>query len=125
MMSTSTCVNTGSLCLYPPPGDTSQGCPGIWARALLPSGPAVSRGAWGEGQLAQTAASPAAGGSIFSHKEGATLHSLPSPHEAWNRLHRAPPSFPTPPPWPKPVDSERVSALTNHDRELDKGRGER
>ncbi|XP_006910106.1 fibrosin-1-like protein, partial [Pteropus alecto] len=66
-----------------------------------------------------------AGGSIFSHKEGSTLHSLPSPHEAWNRLHRAPPSFPTPPSWPKPVDSERVSALTNHDRELDKGREER
>ncbi|XP_039735132.1 fibrosin-1-like protein isoform X2 [Pteropus medius] len=66
-----------------------------------------------------------AGGSILSHKEGSTLHSLPSPHEAWNRLHRAPPSFPTPPSWPKPVDSERVSALTNHDRELDKGREER
>ncbi|XP_036076772.1 fibrosin-1-like protein isoform X3 [Rousettus aegyptiacus] len=69
--------------------------------------------------------SHALSGSIFSHKEGSTLHSLPSPHEAWNRLHRVPPSFPTPPPWPKPVDSERVSALTNHDRELDKGREER
>ncbi|KAM7050932.1 fibrosin-1-like protein isoform 3-T3 [Molossus nigricans] len=65
-----------------------------------------------------------AGGSIFAPKEGSTLHGLPSPHEAWNRLHRAPPSFPTPPPWPKPVDAERVSALTNHDRELDKGREE-
>lgn len=91
---------------------------------LLPSTPAASRGERG-GRLAQTPASPAAGGSIFSHKEGSTLHSLPSPHEAWNRLHRVPPSFPTPPPWPKPVDSERVSALTNHDRELDKGREER
>ncbi|XP_048199164.1 fibrosin-1-like protein isoform X12 [Perognathus longimembris pacificus] len=64
------------------------------------------------------------GGSIFASKEGSTLHSLPSPHEAWNRLHRAPPSFPTPPPWPKPMDAERVPALTNHDRELDKGREE-
>uniref|UniRef100_A0A452G9J6 Fibrosin like 1 n=1 Tax=Capra hircus TaxID=9925 RepID=A0A452G9J6_CAPHI len=61
---------------------------------------------------------------IFAPKEGPTLHGLPSPHEAWNRLHRAPPSFPTPPPWPKPLDAERVSALTNHDRELDKGKEE-
>uniref|UniRef100_A0A480HVV7 Fibrosin-1-like protein isoform X1 n=2 Tax=Sus scrofa TaxID=9823 RepID=A0A480HVV7_PIG len=64
-------------------------------------------------------------GGIFAPKEGPTLHSLTSPHEAWNRLHRAPPSFPTPPPWPKPIDTERVSALTNHDREPDKGKEER
>ncbi|XP_070255299.1 fibrosin-1-like protein isoform X7 [Myotis yumanensis] len=63
-----------------------------------------------------------AGSSLFAPKEGSALHSLPSPQEAWSRLHRAPPSFPTPPPWPKPVDTERVSALTNHDREPDKGR---
>uniref|UniRef100_A0A8C0DZS3 Fibrosin like 1 n=1 Tax=Balaenoptera musculus TaxID=9771 RepID=A0A8C0DZS3_BALMU len=65
------------------------------------------------------------GGGLFAPKEGPTLHGLPSPREAWNRLHRAPPSFPTPPSWPKPVDAERVSALTNHDRELDKSREER
>ncbi|KAM9194844.1 fibrosin-1-like protein isoform 10-T10 [Dugong dugon] len=64
-------------------------------------------------------------GSVFAHKEGSSLHGLPSPQEAWSRLHRAPPSFPTPPPWPKPVDAERVSTLTNHDREPDKGREER
>uniref|UniRef100_A0A8C3YI65 Fibrosin like 1 n=1 Tax=Catagonus wagneri TaxID=51154 RepID=A0A8C3YI65_9CETA len=64
-------------------------------------------------------------GGIFAPKEGPTLHGLTSPHEAWNRLHRAPPSFPTPPPWPKPIDAERVSALTNHDREPDKGKEER
>ncbi|XP_036159299.1 fibrosin-1-like protein isoform X15 [Myotis myotis] len=63
-----------------------------------------------------------AGSSLFAPKEGSALHGLPSPQEAWSRLHRAPPSFPTPPPWPKPVDTERVSALTNHDREPDKGR---
>ncbi|XP_027432057.2 fibrosin-1-like protein isoform X7 [Zalophus californianus] len=67
----------------------------------------------------------AQGSSIFAPKESSVLHGLPSPHEAWNRLHRAPPSFPTPPPWPKPVDPDRVSALTNHDREPDKGREER
>lgn len=68
---------------------------------------------------------PAPTGGIFAPKEGPTLHGLTSPHEAWNRLHRAPPSFPTPPPWPKPIDTERVSALTNHDREPDKGKEER
>ncbi|XP_064434212.1 fibrosin-1-like protein isoform X9 [Mirounga angustirostris] len=67
----------------------------------------------------------AQGSGIFAPKESSVLHGLPSPHEAWNRLHRAPPSFPTPPPWPKPVDPDRVSALTNHDREPDKGREER
>ncbi|XP_055462352.1 fibrosin-1-like protein isoform X9 [Psammomys obesus] len=64
------------------------------------------------------------GGSIFAPKEGTALLGLPSPHDAWNRLHRVPPSFPTPPPWPKPVDTERLSALTNHDREPDKGQEE-
>ena len=68
---------------------------------------------------------PAPTGGIFAPKEGPTLHGLTSPHEAWNRLHRAPPAFPTPPPWPKPIDTERVSALTNHDREPDKGKEER
>ncbi|KAI4536155.1 hypothetical protein MG293_013547 [Ovis ammon polii] len=76
------------------------------------------------GGLGSHALTPSSGG-IFAPKEGPTLHGLPSPHEAWNRLHRAPPSFPTPPPWPKPLDAERVSALTNHDRELDKGKEER
>ncbi|XP_030677588.1 fibrosin-1-like protein isoform X11 [Nomascus leucogenys] len=66
----------------------------------------------------------APGGSIFAPKEGSSVHGLPSPHEAWNRLHRAPPSFPAPPPWPKSVDVERVSALTNHDREPDNGKEE-
>ncbi|TEA41418.1 hypothetical protein DBR06_SOUSAS7910102, partial [Sousa chinensis] len=75
------------------------------------------------GGLGRHALTP--GGSLFAPKEGPTLHGLPSPREAWNRLHRAPPSFPTPPPWPKPVDAEQVSALTNHDRELDKSREER
>ncbi|XP_035145977.1 fibrosin-1-like protein isoform X19 [Callithrix jacchus] len=66
----------------------------------------------------------APGGSIFAPKEGSSVHGLPSSHDAWNRLHRAPPSFPAPPPWPKSVDAERVSALTNHDREMDNGKEE-
>ncbi|XP_054384445.1 fibrosin-1-like protein isoform X13 [Pongo abelii] len=74
------------------------------------------------GGLGSHALAPA--GSIFAPKEGSSVHGLPSPHEAWNRLHRAPPSFPAPPPWPKSVDAERVSALTNHDREPDNGKEE-
>ncbi|XP_051692809.2 fibrosin-1-like protein isoform X9 [Oryctolagus cuniculus] len=62
------------------------------------------------------------GSSVFASKDGSSLHSLPSAHEAWNRLQRAPASFPTPPPWPKPVEAERVPALT---KQLDKGQEER
>ena len=96
---------------------------------LLPSSPAVVQGTLSGGRDAVLAShsrpSPAQGSGIFAPKESSALHGLPSSHEAWNRLHRAPPSFPTPPPWPKPVDPDRVSALTNHDREPDKGREER
>uniref|UniRef100_A0A8D0BMJ6 Fibrosin like 1 n=1 Tax=Salvator merianae TaxID=96440 RepID=A0A8D0BMJ6_SALMN len=55
--------------------------------------------------------------SIFAHKEGPNVQSFSNPHEPWNRLHRTPPSFPTPPQWPKPGDSERSSSVTNHDRD--------
>ncbi|XP_075754480.1 fibrosin-1-like protein isoform X2 [Pelodiscus sinensis] len=58
--------------------------------------------------------------SIFAHKDGPNLQSFNNPHEPWNRLHRTPPSFPTPPQWPKPGDSERSSSLTNHDRERER-----
>ncbi|XP_075036686.1 putative fibrosin-1 [Mixophyes fleayi] len=34
---------------------------------------------------------------MFSHKESPMGHSFPSPHDPWNRLHRAPPSFPAAP----------------------------
>uniref|UniRef100_A0A5F8GZH6 Fibrosin like 1 n=1 Tax=Monodelphis domestica TaxID=13616 RepID=A0A5F8GZH6_MONDO len=63
--------------------------------------------------------------SIFAHKEATTLQSFSNPHEPWNRLHRTPPSFPTPPQWPKPGDPERSSALSNHDRDPEKGKEER
>ncbi|XP_059105307.1 fibrosin-1-like protein isoform X11 [Peromyscus eremicus] len=81
-----------------------------------------SLGSHAFGGLGSHALTP--GSSIFAPKEGTALLGLPSPHDAWNRLHRAPPSFPTPPPWPKPMDTERFSALTNHDREPDKGQEE-
>ncbi|XP_070806689.1 fibrosin-1-like protein isoform X1 [Pituophis catenifer annectens] len=57
--------------------------------------------------------------SIFAHKDGPNVQSFGSPHEPWNRLHRTPPSFPTPPQWPKPGDAERSSSVTNHDRDRD------
>ncbi|XP_058850115.1 autism susceptibility gene 2 protein-like isoform X8 [Acipenser ruthenus] len=59
--------------------------------------------------------------SVFGHKEGHGLPGFSSPHhDTWNRLHRAPPSFPTPPQWPKAADVERSSSVTNHDRERDR-----
>ncbi|XP_051017717.1 fibrosin-1-like protein isoform X5 [Acomys russatus] len=82
-----------------------------------------SLGSHAFGGLGSHALTP--GSSIFTPKEGTALLGLPSPREAWNRLHRVPPSFPTPPPWPKPLDAEHLSALTNHDREPDKGQAER
>ncbi|XP_067295484.1 autism susceptibility gene 2 protein homolog isoform X10 [Pseudorasbora parva] len=61
--------------------------------------------------------------SVFGPKEGPGLHGLSSPHhDTWNRLHRTPPSFPTPPQWPKSVDAERSSSANSHDRERDRER---
>ncbi|KAG8455966.1 hypothetical protein GDO86_001961, partial [Hymenochirus boettgeri] len=55
--------------------------------------------------------------SLFAHKDSPTLQSFTSAHEPWNRLHRTPPSFPTPPQWSKIGDQERCSSVNNHDRE--------
>ncbi|XP_072325000.1 autism susceptibility gene 2 protein isoform X12 [Scyliorhinus torazame] len=60
-----------------------------------------------------------ASNSMFGHKEGPGMQTLNSAHEPWNRLHRTPPSFPTPPQWPKPGEPERSSSVTNHDRDRD------
>ncbi|KAK2168638.1 hypothetical protein LSH36_15g06002 [Paralvinella palmiformis] len=45
-------------------------------------------------------------GSSFYGRDVPALPGLTSPHE-WNRLHRTPPSFPTPPAWPSKSDIER------------------
>ncbi|XP_043924655.1 fibrosin-1-like protein isoform X2 [Protopterus annectens] len=58
--------------------------------------------------------------SLFAHKDSTSLQSFSSPHEQWNRLHRTPPSFPTPPQWPKPGDTERSSSISSHDRDGEK-----
>ncbi|KAM4810381.1 fibrosin-1-like protein isoform 6-T6 [Rhinophrynus dorsalis] len=60
--------------------------------------------------------------SLFAHKDSPTLQSFTNPHEPWNRLHRTPPSFPTPPQWSKVGDSERCSSVTNHDRDREEKR---
>ncbi|XP_059407271.1 autism susceptibility gene 2 protein homolog isoform X11 [Carassius carassius] len=61
--------------------------------------------------------------SIFGPKEGPGLPGLSSPHhDTWNRLHRTPPSFPTPPQWPKSADAERSSSANSHDRERERER---
>ncbi|XP_048468326.1 autism susceptibility gene 2 protein [Rhincodon typus] len=56
---------------------------------------------------------------MFSHKDGPSMQSFSNPHEPWNRLHRTPPSFPTPPPWLKPGEPERSSSVAAHDRDRD------
>nr|XP_055054563.1 autism susceptibility gene 2 protein isoform X7 [Misgurnus anguillicaudatus] len=61
--------------------------------------------------------------SVFGPKEGPGLPGLSSPHhDTWNRLHRTPPSFPTPPQWPKSTDAERSSSANSHDRDRDRER---
>lgn len=51
------------------------------------------------------------------------MQSYSNPHETWNRLHRTPPSFPTPPPWLKPGEQECSASAAAHerDRDVDKG----
>ncbi|XP_063287000.1 probable fibrosin-1 isoform X1 [Pelobates fuscus] len=46
---------------------------------------------------------------VFNQKESPTMHSFPSPHDAWNRLHRTPPSFPIV--CPKPGDMDAHSSV--------------
>uniref|UniRef100_A0A672S541 Autism susceptibility gene 2 protein-like n=1 Tax=Sinocyclocheilus grahami TaxID=75366 RepID=A0A672S541_SINGR len=59
--------------------------------------------------------------SLFGPKEGPGLPGLSSPHhDTWNRLHRTPPSFPTPPQWPKSADAERSSSANSHERERER-----
>lgn len=63
--------------------------------------------------------------SMFGHKDGPTSqqhcnNSSTSSHpEPWNRLHRTPPSFPTPPTWTRPGDTERSNSANSLDRDRD------
>ncbi|XP_023198967.1 fibrosin-1-like protein isoform X5 [Xiphophorus maculatus] len=60
--------------------------------------------------------------SVFGSKEGpGGLPTFGSPHhDTWNRLRRTPPSFPTPPQWPKTGEAERSSSANSHDRERER-----
>ncbi|XP_072521380.1 autism susceptibility gene 2 protein isoform X1 [Salminus brasiliensis] len=60
--------------------------------------------------------------SVFGPKEGPGLPGFSPHHDAWNRLHRTPPSFPTPPQWPKSADAERSSSANSHERERERER---
>ncbi|XP_013874167.1 autism susceptibility gene 2 protein isoform X5 [Austrofundulus limnaeus] len=62
--------------------------------------------------------------SVFGSKEGpGGLPTFGSPHhDTWNRLRRTPPSFPTPPQWPKTADTERSGSANSHDRERERER---
>ncbi|KAJ7997126.1 hypothetical protein DPEC_G00225730 [Dallia pectoralis] len=58
--------------------------------------------------------------SVFGHKDNPNAQPhFSNNHEPWNRLHRTPPSFPTPPPWLKPAESERSTSVSSHERERD------
>lgn len=58
--------------------------------------------------------------SVFGHKDSPNAQQhFSNNHEPWNRLHRTPPSFPTPPPWLKPADSERSASVSSHERDRD------
>uniref|UniRef100_A0A674PB82 Fibrosin like 1 n=1 Tax=Takifugu rubripes TaxID=31033 RepID=A0A674PB82_TAKRU len=61
---------------------------------------------------------------MFGTKEGpGGLPTFGSPHhDTWNRLRRTPPSFPTPPQWPKTADTERSSS---REREREREREKR
>ncbi|KAL8198869.1 UNVERIFIED_CONTAM: Autism susceptibility protein 2 protein [Gekko kuhli] len=61
---------------------------------------------------------------MFGHKDGPSMQNFSNPHEPWNRLHRTPPSFPTPPPWLKPGELERSSSAAAHERDRDVDKGE-
>uniref|UniRef100_A0A3P9Q495 Fibrosin like 1 n=1 Tax=Poecilia reticulata TaxID=8081 RepID=A0A3P9Q495_POERE len=65
--------------------------------------------------------------SVFGSKEGpGGLPTFGSPHhDTWNRLRRTPPSFPTPPQWPKTGEAERSSSANSHDRERERDREKR
>uniref|UniRef100_A0A493T8Y8 Fibrosin like 1 n=1 Tax=Anas platyrhynchos platyrhynchos TaxID=8840 RepID=A0A493T8Y8_ANAPP len=87
-----------------------------------PPAPGVFPGFHYPQDLARPLFSTTAHNNIFTHKDGPNLQNFNNPHEPWNRLHRTPPSFPTPPQWPKPTDSERSSSVTNHDRDRERDR---
>ncbi|PWA18507.1 hypothetical protein CCH79_00009845 [Gambusia affinis] len=101
------------------------------ARPLFPSTDPFSRSSsfGGLGNLSTSAfgglGNPSLGSnSVFGSKEGpGGLPTFGSPHhDTWNRLRRTPPSFPTPPQWPKTGEAERSSSANSHDRERDKER---
>ncbi|XP_072770327.1 autism susceptibility gene 2 protein-like isoform X2 [Nerophis lumbriciformis] len=64
---------------------------------------------------------------MFGNKEGpGGLPPFGSPqHDTWNRLRRTPPSFPTPPQWPKIAEAERSSSVNSHEREREREREKR
>uniref|UniRef100_A0A6J0VAE8 Probable fibrosin-1 isoform X1 n=1 Tax=Pogona vitticeps TaxID=103695 RepID=A0A6J0VAE8_9SAUR len=61
---------------------------------------------------------------VFGQKESPGAPPFPSPHEAWNRLHRTPPSFPTAPAWPKGGTGDGTErGGSQHDKESEKPDG--
>ncbi|XP_033115539.1 autism susceptibility gene 2 protein homolog [Anneissia japonica] len=62
-------------------------------------------------------------GSMFNGRDMLGLHGLNSNHLPYNRLHRTPPGFPTPPPpagWPKPESDRPKDALARIEMERER-----
>ncbi|XP_026567788.1 probable fibrosin-1 isoform X2 [Pseudonaja textilis] len=61
---------------------------------------------------------------VFGQKDSPGAPAFPSPHEAWNRLHRTPPSFPTAPAWPKGGGNDGTERGSSQlDKESEKSEG--
>ncbi|XP_026538069.1 probable fibrosin-1 isoform X7 [Notechis scutatus] len=61
---------------------------------------------------------------VFGQKDSPGAPAFPSPHEAWNRLHRTPPSFPTAPAWPKGGGNDGTERGSSQlDKENEKSEG--
>ncbi|XP_041938429.1 autism susceptibility gene 2 protein isoform X3 [Alosa sapidissima] len=86
------------------------------------SPPFTPLGALGSGAFGGLG-SPTLASSVFGHKDsatGPTVGGMGNPHDPWNRLHVAPPSFPSGPPWAKAGEKrdERERAKEPERREV-------
>lgn len=97
---------TASPFIPPPTPHASFLTPGAHLDPYGRSPPFTPLGALGSGAFGGLG-SPTLAGSVFGPKDppsGPTVGGVGTPHDPWNRLHVAPPSFPSGPPWVKAGD---------------------
>ncbi|XP_076856557.1 autism susceptibility gene 2 protein homolog isoform X3 [Brachyhypopomus gauderio] len=100
-------VNPSSTPFIPPPTPHSFLTPATHLDPYGRSPPFTPLGALGSGAFGGLGSPSLAASSVFGHKAESSASSvggLGSPHDPWNRLHVAPPSFPTGPSWPKGLE---------------------